>query len=74
MRVPHGSTSISRAFKTEVVLDIEDDGRGGASVERGSGLEGLRDRLQALGGSLTLRSPLGEGTRLIATLPANPKD
>ena len=54
---------------TEVVLEVEDDGQGGAGVERGSGLEGIRDRVQALGGSFALESRIGHGTRLIAMLP-----
>ena len=48
---------------------IEDDGIGGADAERGTGLHGLRDRLEALGGSLDIDSPAGAGTRLVATIP-----
>ena len=43
-------------------LSIRDDGAGGADAARGSGLIGLRDRAEALGGSLEVSSPLGEGT------------
>jgi signal transduction histidine kinase len=52
-----------------VRLDIADDGRGGADVGRGTGLQGLRDRVEALGGELTLTSPAGRGTVLSASLP-----
>jgi signal transduction histidine kinase len=52
-----------------IVVCVRDDGRGGASVKAGSGLRGLVDRVEALGGRLTLTSPPGEGTRLIAELP-----
>ena len=43
-------------------LSVSDDGLGGADPARGSGLLGLRDRVEAAGGTLTLRSPPGEGT------------
>ena len=52
-----------------VVLSITDDGAGGADPERGTGLRGLADRVEALGGSLELRSPPGQGTRLTASIP-----
>jgi len=51
-----------------VVVTIADDGVGGASVSRGSGLRGLSDRVQALGGRLTVESPPGRGTRVVAEL------
>jgi PAS domain S-box-containing protein len=53
----------------QVVLDIRDDGRGGAHPEPGHGILGLRDRVAALGGSLELASPPGAGTVVRATLP-----
>jgi signal transduction histidine kinase len=52
-----------------VVVSIEDDGIGGADTSRGSGLRGLADRIEALGGQLFVRSPVGGGTRLDATIP-----
>lgn len=52
-----------------LVVSVEDDGRGGASLEAGSGLRGLADRVEALGGRLELESPPGDGTRLLAELP-----
>jgi signal transduction histidine kinase len=52
-----------------VSLEVSDDGRGGADMGTGSGLQGLRDRVEALGGRLTLTSRPGAGTRLSASLP-----
>lgn len=52
-----------------LVLAVTDDGVGGASPEAGSGLEGIGDRLAALGGRLTVESPPGGGTRVLAELP-----
>jgi signal transduction histidine kinase len=51
-------------------IEIEDDGRGGAIASPGSGLRGLQDRVETMGGSLTLESPAGEGTRIHVELPA----
>ena len=48
---------------------VRDDGRGGADFSHGSGLVGLKDRAEALGGHLQLRSPPGAGTTLEITLP-----
>ena len=48
---------------------VRDDGVGGADPARGSGLVGLRDRVEAFGGTMTLDSPSGEGTTLVAHLP-----
>ena len=52
-----------------VRAEVADDGRGGASPEGGSGLQGLADRVGALGGTLSVDSIPGEGTRLAAELP-----
>jgi signal transduction histidine kinase len=52
-----------------VLLSVCDDGIGGADPGRGSGLVGLRDRVEALGGSLEITSKLGVGTSLVAALP-----
>jgi signal transduction histidine kinase len=56
------------------VLDIRvrDNGRGGADFSHGSGLTGLRDRAEALGGHLQLDSPPGAGTTLEIELPLKP--
>ncbi|HEY2077984.1 MAG TPA: GAF domain-containing protein [Streptosporangiaceae bacterium] len=48
---------------------VRDDGRGGADFSRGSGLVGLRDRAEALGGRFRMYSPPGEGTTLELMLP-----
>jgi signal transduction histidine kinase len=48
---------------------VRDDGRGGADLTGGSGLVGLKDRVEALGGSLSLHSPPGAGTALEIALP-----
>jgi signal transduction histidine kinase len=50
-------------------VSVRDDGRGGADFGHGSGLVGLRDRVEALGGRLWLHSPPGEGTTLQVQLP-----
>jgi PAS domain S-box-containing protein len=50
-------------------LSIRDDGCGGADPRRGSGLIGLSDRVDALGGTIEVASPSGEGTTLLVTLP-----
>ncbi|MDA0158719.1 hypothetical protein OM076_00465 [Solirubrobacter ginsenosidimutans] len=56
-------------FDGRVVVEVADDGVGGADPERGSGLRGLSDRLQARGGRLRVESPDGGGTRLAAEIP-----
>jgi signal transduction histidine kinase len=55
-------------------VEVADDGVGGAQMDAGSGLRGLSDRLAALEGQLRLESPLGEGTRLSALIPAREED
>ena len=50
-------------------IDVSDDGRGGADVSAGTGLRGLADRVEVLGGRIELDSPPGAGTRLVAWLP-----
>jgi signal transduction histidine kinase len=50
-------------------LSIRDDGAGGADPARGSGLIGLRDRVEALGGSVEVSSPPGQGTLILVRLP-----
>jgi signal transduction histidine kinase len=52
-----------------LLLSVCDDGIGGADPGRGSGLVGLRDRVEAVGGSLEIKSESGDGTLLVATLP-----
>jgi GAF domain-containing protein len=53
---------------------VRDDGRGGADFSRGSGLTGLKDRVEAFGGRISLRSPPGAGTALEIALPLDDPD
>jgi signal transduction histidine kinase len=53
----------------QVVVEVVDDGIGGADTERGSGLRGLADRVEALGGRLRVWTPRGGGTRVRAEIP-----
>jgi signal transduction histidine kinase len=55
-------------------VSVLDDGRGGACFTGGTGLVGLRDRVEALGGRMSLHSPLGAGTTLCAELPLTKAD
>jgi len=50
-------------------VQILDDGVGGASLEQGSGLRGLCDRLATLGGTVAVASPPGSGTTIVAEVP-----
>ncbi len=68
----------ARASKVHVNVDVRgrslraavrDDGEGGADPGRGSGLLGLKDRAEAIGGTICVESPQGEGTTLVAELP-----
>ncbi len=67
----HASQVLVRAVRTAqgLAVEVTDDGVGGALVRTGSGLEGLRDRVEALGGRLSLCSEAGQGTSVIAHLP-----
>ena len=56
-----------------LVLSVGDDGVGGADAARGSGLVGLADRVEALGGSIRVSSRPGEGTQITAELPVELK-
>jgi signal transduction histidine kinase len=57
------------AQDTVLRLTIGDNGVGGADPARGSGLVGLADRIEALGGRLNITSPINEGTRLSIEIP-----
>jgi signal transduction histidine kinase len=57
------------ATDTVLLLAVRDDGAGGADFTRGTGLAGLKDRVEALGGRIVLHSPPGAGTTLHAELP-----
>jgi signal transduction histidine kinase len=71
--VKHAHASEARVELTttdeEISVAIKDNGTGGASMALGSGLRGLADRVEALGGRLGLESPSGSGTVVRATFP-----
>lgn len=71
----HADATVARltlsAIEDRVRLVVEDDGVGGAEPSAGSGLEGLAMRVSARGGRLTLDSPRGGGTRLVAEVPVH---
>ena len=56
-----------------LTLSIIDDGIGDAGPGGGSGIIGLKDRVEALGGTIPVLSPPGHGTALHVRLPADPK-
>jgi signal transduction histidine kinase len=58
-----------RQAERRLVVEVVDDGIGGADTRRGSGLRGLADRVEALGGRLRVWSPSGGGTRVEAEIP-----
>jgi PAS domain S-box-containing protein len=69
----HSQASVVRVGVTvgegSLLLSIRDDGIGGADPTRGSGLLGLTDRVEILGGTIEIASPSGEGTAISARLP-----
>jgi signal transduction histidine kinase len=71
--VKHAHASIVRVAVEQMDgalhLSIRDDGVGGADPARGSGLIGLRDRVQAMGGAIHIDSPAGAGTGVLVSLP-----
>jgi signal transduction histidine kinase len=68
-----GTVAIRVAPEAQAVLvEIVDNGSGGADPESGTGLRGLADRVEALGGRLEVHSPPGAGTRISARLPLLP--
>jgi signal transduction histidine kinase len=72
-----GVTQVSvrvRRVPNGMLVEVEDDGAGGADPGLGSGLRELDDRVAALDGTLTLLSPPGGGTRVTARIPAQPID
>jgi signal transduction histidine kinase len=67
-----GATSATVAVREEaghLTVVVTDDGRGGAALDGGSGIQGLVDRVGALSGSLRVESPPGEGTTVTASIP-----
>lgn len=61
-----------RPVGASVLVDVSDDGAGGAAETPGSGLQGLRDRVEAVGGAFAVMSQPGYGTRIAATIPILP--
>jgi signal transduction histidine kinase len=55
-----------------VQIQVIDNGVGGVDTERGSGLRGIADRVEALDGRLRIWSPVGGGTRIRADIPCAP--
>jgi signal transduction histidine kinase len=70
-RARHASVEL-RLVGALAVINISDDGIGGASVAKGQGLSGLADRLAGVDGTLTVSSPAGGPTQLTATIPQQP--
>jgi signal transduction histidine kinase len=70
-RARHASVELRRVGAL-AVINISDDGIGGASVAKGQGLSGLADRLAGVDGTLTVSSPAGGPTLLTATIPLQP--
>jgi signal transduction histidine kinase len=71
-----GKHAVARTASVDVthddgmlVVEVTDDGAGGADTELGSGLRGLADRVEALEGRLRVWSPPGGGTRVRAEIP-----
>ena len=62
------------AGQGELRVRVRDDGRGGADFGHGSGLLGLKDRVEALGGRIALHSPAGAGTTLDVHIPLHESD
>ena len=67
-RASHVNVLVCRSNGSALV-EVSDDGVGSADLRGGSGLRGLRDRVEALGGELGVESPAGAGTTLTARLP-----
>jgi signal transduction histidine kinase len=57
-----------------LLLSIQDDGIGGADIRKGSGLIGLKDRVEMLGGHMQIESHPGNGTSLHVTIPVEGTD
>ncbi|MGW6277312.1 sensor histidine kinase [Kribbella sp. NPDC055071] len=63
---------VVRVDEGELIVDVTDNGVGGADPTRGSGLRGLADRVAAVGGTFLVDSPPAAGTRLTARMPCSP--
>jgi signal transduction histidine kinase len=72
--VKHARASVVRVTVEQpdktLHLSVRDDGAGGADPARGSGLIGLRDRVEAIGGTVVIQSPTGAGTTVLVSLPS----
>ncbi len=64
----HATVRVER-IDGQLLVEVSDDGVGGAAAGDGSGIRGLSDRVAALSGTLEVSSPPGQGTRLRAHLP-----
>jgi PAS domain S-box-containing protein len=64
-----GAQVAARVDNGALRVEIRDNGVGGADPSRGSGLTGLRDRVEALGGTIQITSPAGSGTSLVVDIP-----
>src|SRR6266852_1913568 len=73
--VKHAQASVARVSVTRsdhyLLIDVSDDGVGGAEATAGGGLQGLEDRTAAIGGRLSIASSPGTGTRLRAEIPCD---
>lgn len=71
--IRHANATTARvtvsAAEGQLIAEVSDDGEGGADVGGGTGLQGLQDRIEALGGQLHVISPPGGGTTVKAVLP-----
>jgi signal transduction histidine kinase len=69
----HASASVvevdAEAAGGTLRVSVRDDGVGGVDPRRGSGLVGLKDRIEALGGTFSMHSPTGGGTTVSCELP-----
>ncbi len=63
------ATVSAECTRSSLCIEVTDDGVGGADPSAGSGLRGLADRVAAVGGSLSIDSPVGGGTRVAAEIP-----
>ncbi len=71
-----GASEATVAVRREhdrLIVEVADDGVGGADPARGSGLRGLADRVNALGGTVHVSSPAGQGTTVRAEIPCPPR-
>jgi signal transduction histidine kinase len=62
--------TVAASYESQrLTVEVADDGIGGANIAGGSGLRGLADRVEALGGRFAVSSPQGRGTTLRAEIP-----